>query len=187
LLSDEFGVPQAEHSTDNGDPHSLQNFRPGGLLVRHTEHCIATLLGGERAYPDTPPRCPGENPTGARRRDRHIKISRPSRRVASSAVPRRNRRPVDAAPPRPSGLGGERRERWRAEMYTVRSVAGGAAAKAYRCPGCDQLIQPGVGHVVAWPSDDPDAGERRHWHTTCWSMRDSRAPAVLRSRRGPRY
>ncbi len=63
--------------------------------------------------------------------------------------------------------------------WTVRRVGG--AEKAYRCPGCDQEIQPGTPHVVAWRSDHllgADAGlaDRRHWHQACWQARDSRRP-----------
>ena len=42
---------------------------------------------------------------------------------------------------------------------------------AYRCPGCDQLIPPGVPHVVAWPEDGDAVDERRHWHRACWAAR----------------
>ena len=59
--------------------------------------------------------------------------------------------------------------------------------KEYRCPGCDQLIRSGLPHVVAWPAGDPDAGDRRHWHSGCWAARDRRAPGIQRSRSAPRY
>ena len=36
--------------------------------------------------------------------------------------------------------------------------AGRARRRAYRCPGCDQLVAPGTPHVVAWPADG--AGRR---------------------------
>ena len=46
------------------------------------------------------------------------------------------------------------RSRWRPGRarsgWSGRSAAA-AAAKHYRCPGCDQEIPPGVAHVVAWP------------------------------------
>jgi hypothetical protein len=60
--------------------------------------------------------------------------------------------------------------------WIVRSVAGAAATKAYRCPGCNVEIRPGTPHVVAWP-DTPGllsqsaVEERRHWHTSCWQRR----------------
>ena len=61
------------------------------------------------------------------------------------------------------------------EDYTVRAVRG--SDKAYRCPGCDHEIRPGVAHVVAWPADGRgDLTDRRHWHTPCWRARDRRRP-----------
>ncbi|HZE49485.1 MAG TPA: hypothetical protein VE074_07960 [Jatrophihabitantaceae bacterium] len=74
---------------------------------------------------------------------------------------------------KPSG-GAERREQWRGEEYVVRMLTG--SDKAYRCPGCDQLIRPGIPHVVVWPAHDAEAADRRHWHTPCWSARDRRSP-----------
>ena len=71
--------------------------------------------------------------------------------------------------------------------WAVRTVAGAAATKPYRCPGCDQEIPPGVGHVVAWPLDGGGAEDRRHWHRPCWQARLRRAPRIQRSRGGPRY
>lgn len=83
--------------------------------------------------------------------------------------------------------GGERREQFGGETYAVRSVAGSAAGKTYRCPGCDHEIHAGVAHVVAWPADNLQAADRRHWHTACWAARERRAPGVQRSRSAPRY
>jgi hypothetical protein len=60
--------------------------------------------------------------------------------------------------------------------WLVRSIPGAAAGKAYRCPGCNQLVPAGTPHVVVWP-DTPPLGaeravdERRHWHTACWQRR----------------
>ncbi|MDT0310655.1 ATP/GTP-binding protein [Streptomyces sp. DSM 44917] len=104
--------------------------------------------------------------------------------------PRRNRpsggrqpsRPADG--PREYGL--EQTDHWRGEEWTVRRITGSAAAKHYRCPGCDQEIPPGVPHVVAWPSLGT-VEERRHWHGPCWNARDRRGARVLRSRNAPRY
>jgi hypothetical protein len=48
------------------------------------------------------------------------------------------------------------------------------ATKPYRCPGCNQEIAVGTGHVVVVPLDDP--GERRHWHQACWAKRATRPP-----------
>ena len=77
---------------------------------------------------------------------------------------------------RPVGGGATERVQWNGRDYLVRRVAGGAAVKAYRCPGCDQEIQPGVPHVVLWPDDDVSADDRRHWHSPCWAARDTRRP-----------
>jgi hypothetical protein len=46
------------------------------------------------------------------------------------------------------------------------------ATKAYRCPGCNGEIPPGMGHLVAVPPDAPDL--RRHWHRGCWVNRHRR-------------
>jgi hypothetical protein len=60
--------------------------------------------------------------------------------------------------------------------WIVRTVAGAAALKTYRCPGCSQAIPPGQPHVVAWPKlpslmSESGLDERRHWHTGCWQRR----------------
>lgn len=65
------------------------------------------------------------------------------------------------------------------QAYHVRRVRG--SAKSYRCPGCDQLIEPGTDHLVAWPGEhllgaEAGVAERRHWHTACWQARDRRRP-----------
>jgi hypothetical protein len=79
-------------------------------------------------------------------------------------------------------------QEWADGEWLVRTIPGGAATKAYRCPGCDQEIPAGVAHVVAWAADghgDPD--NRRHWHASCWRSRDRRTPTIQRSRGAPRY
>ena len=48
------------------------------------------------------------------------------------------------------------------------------ARKHYICPGCNQDITPGTGHVVAVPRAAPDL--RRHWHSGCWTNRTRRHP-----------
>jgi hypothetical protein len=102
--------------------------------------------------------------------------------------PRRNR-PRRAEPAASDeagrGHGLERTESWRGEDWVVRPVAG-SSGKWYRCPGCDQQIPPGVGHVVAWPRHG-DVDDRRHWHRACWNARDRRGAKILRSRNAPRY
>jgi hypothetical protein len=111
--------------------------------------------------------------------------------------PRRNRprRGGDSSRPERPELTDERVrkgiegvQQWQDGEWTVRSIFGGGATKAYRCPGCMQEIRPGVAHVVAWPIDGRgDESDRRHWHTGCWRARDRRGPGVERSRNAPRY
>ncbi len=87
------------------------------------------------------------------------------RRDAPDLDEARMRRGVDAV------------EAWSDGEWAVRTIPGGAAAKTYRCPGCDHEIRPGVPHLVAWPSDGlggPD--DRRHWHSGCWRARERRRP-----------
>lgn len=101
--------------------------------------------------------------------------------------PRRNRRDTPAA--RPTDDTGSRRgvetlETWPDGAWRVRPVSGDAA-KTYRCPGCDQEIRPGTGHLVCWPDGAVD--DRRHWHTGCWRARLRRGPVLQRSRNAPRY
>ena len=68
------------------------------------------------------------------------------------------------------------RHEWDGENYAVRPVTGQAAGKTYVCPGCQQLIRPGQPHLVVWPSYQPEAEDRRHWHRVCWDARDRRPP-----------
>jgi hypothetical protein len=107
-------------------------------------------------------------------------------------LPTRRRRTVNTEQTSPAGVSPsgsvERVVPWRGEDWVVRSVPGASAAgKAYRCPGCDQLVPGGTAHVVAWPVADRAAEHRRHWHSACWAARDRRAPGVQRSRSAPRY
>ncbi|HTX96661.1 MAG TPA: hypothetical protein VME67_18445 [Mycobacterium sp.] len=64
--------------------------------------------------------------------------------------------------------------------YEVCPVAAARAVKTYRCPGCDHEIRSGTAHLVVWPADSalgPSGVEdRRHWHTPCWTHRDTRGP-----------
>jgi hypothetical protein len=102
-------------------------------------------------------------------------------------MPRHNRRAGDSRADRPAATSlGERRESWRGQDYAVRAVTGAGQQKVYRCPGCDQTIAGGP-HLVVWPSDDLDAGDRRHWHNACWQARDRRAPGIARIRSAPHY
>ncbi|GLY77257.1 ATP/GTP-binding protein [Actinoallomurus iriomotensis] len=110
-----------------------------------------------------------------------------SARTLIGMSPRKNRRTRDM--PRETGQGAfggpQRIEEGPDGDWIVRPAAG--AAKTYRCPGCDQEIPPGVGHVVAWPAEGGGPEDRRHWHRPCWEHRLHRAPKIQRSRRGPRY
>ncbi|HSL59789.1 MAG TPA: hypothetical protein VK866_18210 [Acidimicrobiales bacterium] len=56
----------------------------------------------------------------------------------------------------------------------VRRIQPYEATKRYVCPGCNQDIPPGTGHLVAVPQDAPDL--RRHWHRGCWTHRHRRRP-----------
>ena len=101
-------------------------------------------------------------------------------------MPRRHRRAPEAGlPPAAVTTLGQRRERWQATDYEVRTVLG-STERVFRCPGCDQEIR-NVTHVVAWPTHDVDASDRRHWHGTCWAARERRTPGVERGRSAPRY
>jgi hypothetical protein len=66
--------------------------------------------------------------------------------------------------------------RWLEEDGTieVRRVQPYQATKSYLCPGCNQEIAIGTGHLVAVPVDEPDL--RRHWHRPCWAHRARRRP-----------
>lgn len=52
--------------------------------------------------------------------------------------------------------------------YVVHRVPAYRAAKRYVCPGCQNDVPSGQGHVVAWPDHLPD--DRRHWHLHCWRV-----------------
>jgi len=89
-------------------------------------------------------------------------------------VPRRLKKHVRAA--RPLGSGHASEVIKADGVFDVRTVAGTAAVKSYRCPGCGQIINPGQSHVVAWPKlpgliSASGLEERRHWHTSCWQRR----------------
>jgi len=94
----------------------------------------------------------------------------------------------DRESPAAAPLGGSlrRTESFRGEDWVVQTVAG-TAGRHYRCPGCDQEIPPGVGHVVAWPSHGAGVDDRRHWHRACWGARERRGSDVQRGRGAPRY
>lgn len=54
----------------------------------------------------------------------------------------------------------------------VRNAQPYRANKRYLCPGCNQDIEVGAGHVVVVPKEAPDL--RRHWHRACWEHRSTR-------------
>ena len=56
----------------------------------------------------------------------------------------------------------------------VRFVQPYQATKTYLCPGCNQSIPAGVGHMVVVPHEAVDL--RRHWHRGCWNARHRRRP-----------
>jgi hypothetical protein len=56
----------------------------------------------------------------------------------------------------------------------VRRIQPYQATKTYQCPGCNQPIAPGTGHVVVVPVAAPEL--RRHWHHACWAHRADRRP-----------
>ncbi len=52
------------------------------------------------------------------------------------------------------------------------------ARKTYLCPGCNQDVPPGLGHLVVVPDLAPQ--DRRHWHHACWAHRSRRRPGRIR-------
>jgi hypothetical protein len=63
------------------------------------------------------------------------------------------------------------------EDLEVRRIHPFQATKYYLCPGCNQDIVPGLGHLVVVPMHDADL--RRHWHTPCWENRHRRRPGRI--------
>lgn len=96
------------------------------------------------------------------------------RKPRGGLPPARRGGEADDGEPPALRLGPEHTESWPDGDWVVRAVPGGAAVKAYRCPGCDQEIRPGVAHLVAWPAYTPGPAERRHWHNPCWEARLNR-------------
>ncbi len=96
----------------------------------------------------------------------------PSRRRPSKHA--REHVPLDVA--RVTGTAASE-EAYRGSRWAVRRVTGASSTRAYRCPGCQQEIPPGLAHVVAWPAEGVGGLEdRRHWHSGCWERRDARPP-----------
>jgi hypothetical protein len=61
-----------------------------------------------------------------------------------------------------------------ADEVEVNPVHPFQARKRYLCPGCQQEIPPGLGHLVVVPRRS--RGLRRHWHRACWEHRHRRRP-----------
>ena len=89
-------------------------------------------------------------------------------------MPRRHPRPERPHRPAAGGEGTDYEQHADGGWY-VRRLTGITVGKAYRCPGCEQVIPVGAPHLVAW-SAEGDGTDRRHWHSTCWSARDRRHP-----------
>ena len=70
---------------------------------------------------------------------------------------------------------------WADDEVEVRRIQPYQATKAYRCPGCQQEIPRGTGHVVAVPYAAPE--DRPHWHNGCWTNKAKRRPG----RTSPRH
>jgi len=107
------------------------------------------------------------------RRARRLPASLP-RRPRGGLRPPGDRGAPAAADAAAARLGPPQVQAWPDGDWIVRQVPGAAAAKAYRCPGCDQEIWPGTAHVVTWPDQAPGPAERRHWHSACWQRRPRR-------------
>jgi hypothetical protein len=91
-------------------------------------------------------------------------------------VPRSNRPPRPAHVPLRSAAS-TRLESAADGDWVVRAVPGASSAKDYRCPGCEQTVHAGTGHVVTWPAGEyGSVGDRRHWHAGCWAHRLRRRP-----------
>jgi hypothetical protein len=67
---------------------------------------------------------------------------------------------------------------WLDDDVDIRRIQPFQATKTYLCPGCNQDIAPGTGHLVVVPIEAPDL--RRHWHQACWTHRHRRRPGRLR-------
>ena len=75
-------------------------------------------------------------------------------------VPPKPRRAAAPAPPSPD------------DDAEVRRIQPYQAVKVYLCPGCNQDIPVGLGHLVVVPRGAADL--RRHWHHGCWANRAKR-------------
>ena len=82
-------------------------------------------------------------------------------------MPRRHRAARERSDPDPVARPTSVAPEWAVgiEGVEVRAVSG-EKGKAYRCPGCEQLIQPGTPHLVVMREGELEG--RRHWHAPCW-------------------
>jgi hypothetical protein len=79
-------------------------------------------------------------------------------------MPRRHRSARERPPPASPRPSPDVAPAWaQAEGVAVRQMSG---ERPYRCPGCQQVIRPGVVHLVVVPDAGVDL--RRHWHEACW-------------------
>lgn len=92
----------------------------------------------------------------------------PAKKAAKKAG-KKGKRPAKRSPKRKAPRAPDPSDTEDAE---VRFVQPYQATKSYICPGCNQDIPEGMGHMVAVPPDAPDL--RRHWHRGCWNNRQSR-------------
>lgn len=91
--------------------------------------------------------------------------------------PKRTRRPRPGGPvarTAGSGLDAFVTDPETGEPAELRRLQPYQATKTYVCPGCNQEIRPGTGHVVVVPLND--VSFRRHWHAPCWEHRAHRRP-----------
>lgn len=108
------------------------------------------------------------------RKARRLPADLPRRPRKAGRTPPGSKAGADPEDEPPIRLGPPQTQEWPDGDWVIRQVPGAAAVKLYRCPGCDQEIRPGVGHVVVWPAESPGPSERRHWHNTCWQRRPRR-------------
>ena len=64
------------------------------------------------------------------------------------------------------------------ERFTVQRVQPYQARKPYLCPGCNQDVEPGIGHLVVVPDGHRTTGGIGI--TPCWEHRERRRPGRLR-------
>ncbi|MBU6347253.1 MAG: ATP/GTP-binding protein [Actinomycetales bacterium] len=91
---------------------------------------------------------------------------------------RHNRRQPVPEPREFNPNGSRKVESWPDGSWVTQLISGADSVKQYRCPGCDQVINPGVAHTVAWEYSggnlDDGVEHRRHWHKACWTNRLNR-------------